>query len=65
MKCNVLPADTFLVLNKTILTEQDRKIIILLYQPIIGGMATSLYFTLWSYLDKSETKYAGNADGVE
>lgn len=56
MKCNVLPADTFLVLNKTILTEQDRKIIILLYQPIIGGMATSLYFTLWSYLDKSETK---------
>lgn len=56
LKCNVLPADTFLVLNRTILTEQDRKIILLLYQPIIGGIATSLYFTLWSYLDKNEKK---------
>lgn len=50
----VLPADTFVVVNKTILSEQDRKIITMLYQPIIGSISTSLFFTLWSYLDKNE-----------
>ncbi len=54
LKCNVFPADTYIVLNKTILTEQDRKIITMLYQPLIGGKSTSLYFTLWSYLDRLE-----------
>ncbi len=28
----------------------------MLYQPIIGTIAVSLYFTLWSYLDKLEVK---------
>ena len=51
---NVLPADTFIVINKTILSEKDRNILILLYQPIIGSTSISLYYTLWSYLDKSE-----------
>ena len=51
---NVLPADTFVVVNKTILSENDRKIITMLYQPIIGAMATTLYYTLWADLDKSE-----------
>ena len=51
---NILPADTFLVVNRTILSEKDRKIISMLYQPIIGSLATSLYFTLWSDLDKTE-----------
>ena len=51
---NVLPADTFVVVNRTILNEYDRKLITLLYQPIIGSIATSLYFTLWSDLDKFE-----------
>ena len=51
---NILPADTFLVVNRTILCEKDRKIITMLYQPIIGSLATSLYFTLWSDLDKTE-----------
>ncbi|MCM1370947.1 MAG: DnaD domain protein [Clostridium sp.] len=50
----ILPADTYIVINKTILTEIDRKIITMLYQPIIGTIATSLFFTLWSFLDKSE-----------
>lgn len=49
-----VPADTFVVVNKTILHETDRKQIIMLYQPLIGSMAVSLYFTLWSYLDKNE-----------
>ena len=51
---NILPADTFVVVNRTILNENDRKIISMLYQPIIGSVATSLYYTLWSDLDKTE-----------
>ena len=51
---NVLPADTFIVVNKTSLSDKDRNILVLLYQPIIGSQAISLYYTLWSYLDKSE-----------
>ena len=51
---NVLPADTFIVVNKTSLSDKDRNVLVLLYQPIIGSQAISLYYTLWSYLDKSE-----------
>ena len=51
---NVLPADTFVVVNRTILSEHDRKLISMLYQPIIGSIATSLYYTLWADLDKTE-----------
>lgn len=51
---NILPADTFVVVNRTILNESDRKIISMLYQPIIGSMAVSLYYTLWADLDKTE-----------
>lgn len=51
---NILPADTFVVVNRTILNENDRKIISMLYQPIIGSIAASLYYTLWADLDKTE-----------
>lgn len=54
MKTTVLPADTYIVINKTLLNERDRNLLIMLYQPLIGSMAISLYLTLWSYLDKSE-----------
>lgn len=54
MEKGILPADTYIVINKTILNDQDRKLLITLYQPIIGYQAISFYFTLWSYLDKSE-----------
>lgn len=54
MKEKVLPADTFIVLNKTILHNEDRKLLIMLYQPIIGYKAISLYFTLWNNLDRRE-----------
>lgn len=54
MNDNILPADTFLVINKTILNEYDRKVITMLYQPIIGSTAASLYNTLWSYLEKND-----------
>lgn len=51
---HILPADTYTVLNKTILNDQDRKLLVMLYQPIIGTTSINLYFTLWSYLDKTE-----------
>ena len=51
---SILPADTYTVINKTVITDKDKKIISMLYQPIIGFAATSLYFTLISDLDKQE-----------
>ncbi|MBR2828567.1 MAG: Replication initiation and membrane attachment protein, partial [Bacilli bacterium] len=54
MKKTILPADTYLVSNRSIITEKDKKIITMLYQPIIGNIAVSLYFTLMDDLDKLE-----------
>jgi replication initiation and membrane attachment protein len=50
----LLPADKYLVVNKTILTEVDRKNVVSLYEPIIGSIAISLYLTLWRDLDRLE-----------
>lgn len=54
MNGKLLPADTYIVINKTILSEQDKKKITLLYQPIIGHTAVSLYLTLIDDLEKRE-----------
>ena len=51
----LLPADTYKVINRTILTDYDKKVIINLYQPIIGPMSVSLYLTLISDLNMSES----------
>ena len=51
---SLLPLDNFYVINKTILDDQDRLTLTLLYQPIIGSIAVSLYLTLWSFLDKNK-----------
>jgi len=53
MKINLLPADTYIVKNNTILNNEDRNFLIALYQPIIGSLSINLYFTLWSNLDDS------------
>lgn len=50
---SILPADTYSVINKTVINDTDRKIVSMLYQPIIGFSAASLYFTLLDDLDKS------------
>lgn len=47
----ILPADTYTVINKTVLNDTDQKLISMLYQPIIGYTATSLYLTLIDDLD--------------
>ncbi|MFA5602129.1 MAG: DnaD domain protein [Bacilli bacterium] len=51
---SILPADTYIVVNKTIMNDLDRKILTMLYQPIIGSTSIGLYFSLWSDLDKME-----------
>lgn len=52
----ILPADTYTVINKTILTDYERKTIITLYSPIVGANAVSLYFMLWQDLERTITK---------
>ena len=51
---SLMPADTYIVTSKTILSSEDHKLLSSLYQPIVGSVAISLYFSLWSYLDGSE-----------
>ena len=51
----ILPADTYIVVNKTVLHEEDRRVLTMLYQPIIGYMAVSLYFTLVDDLENNST----------
>lgn len=52
---DILPADTYLVMNKTVIHETDKTILVMLYQPIIGATAVNLYFTLKNDLDQLET----------
>lgn len=54
VKVNVLGLDTFVVINKAILNDQDRLSLTLLYQPIVGSVAISLYITLWGYLEQDK-----------
>lgn len=53
-KYNLLPADTYIVINKTILHNEDRKILTDLYLPVIGTDAVMLYLTFWSDLDNAQ-----------
>lgn len=50
----LMPADTYVVISRTILSSGDHKLLTSLYQPIMGVSATGLYFSLWSYLDSGE-----------
>lgn len=51
---NISPADTYTVVNKSIINDEDRTILTMLYQPIIGPLPIILYFSLWADLDKTE-----------
>lgn len=48
---SLFPADTYIVKNATVLNNEDRNILYKLYEPVIGSVAVSLYFTFWSNLD--------------
>ncbi len=49
----LLPADRYVVINKTILTDADRKYLISFYEPIIGHLAVGLYLVLVNDLEES------------
>lgn len=51
---NLSPADTYIVVNKSIINDEDRTILTMLYQPIIGPLPIILYFSLWADLDKKQ-----------
>lgn len=49
----ILPIDPYYVVTSGILHEYDRKIITLLYQPLIGSIPFSLYMTLWAQVEEN------------
>jgi replication initiation and membrane attachment protein len=51
-KVSLMPLDTFNVVNYAYLNDSDRKLLIMLYQPIVGAIGINLYFNLWTFLDK-------------
>lgn len=53
-KVSILPADSYIVINKSLLNDTDRKTLTMLYEPLIGAIGLSLYFTLWAQLNRNE-----------
>ncbi len=51
---NLLPADIYTVINKTVLNDKDRGNLITFYMPIIGSLPVTLYLTLWRDLNRAE-----------
>lgn len=54
MDIRLLPADSYIVINKTIITEFDKKIIDMLYLPLVGSLPIILYNTLLNDLNRQE-----------
>ena len=52
MNPSLLPADSYIVINKSIITEEDKKILNMLYLPITGALPIMLYNILLTNLDK-------------
>lgn len=50
MNVTLLPADTYMVINKSLLSEEDKLVLSMLYMPIIGNTAVTLYSTLYNEL---------------
>lgn len=51
MNISLLPADNYIVINKSIITSSDLKVLNMLYLPIIGPLAVTLYHTFLEDLD--------------
>lgn len=49
----LVPVDRYIVKSNGLLHEYNRKILTLLYQPLIGSKAFSLYMTFWSELEQN------------
>ena len=50
---SLLPADTYVVVNKCLLNENDKLVLSMLYMPILGNEACTLYLTLFNELKAS------------
>lgn len=49
----LLPIDRYTVASNGILHDYDRKVLSLLYQPLIGPVPMSLYMTLWAQVEEN------------
>ncbi|WP_230129687.1 replication initiation and membrane attachment family protein [Bacillus sp. CECT 9360] len=49
----LVPVDRYIVSSAGMLHDYDRKVLTLLYQPLIGPVCISLYITLWSELEQN------------
>lgn len=58
---DIKPKDNFVVLNKRKLSELDKKVVHMLYQPLIGVSATALYFNLLNELREDHMWSAPNS----
>ena len=54
MDIKLTPADSYTIINNSIITEFDKKVLISLYEPIIGPIAISLYLSFCRDLDALE-----------
>ena len=43
MNPSLMPADSYIVINKSIITEEDKKVLNKLYLPITGANSIMLY----------------------
>ncbi|MFC3883194.1 replication initiation and membrane attachment family protein [Bacillus songklensis] len=48
----LIPVDRYIVRSNGILQDYDRKVLTMLYQPLVGSVCFSLYMTLWSELEQ-------------
>ena len=55
MDITLLPADNYIVVNKSVITTMDMDVLNMLYLPIIGPMAVSLYNILYNDLKRNNT----------
>ncbi len=55
MNITLLPADSYIVVNKSVITSYDMDVINMLYLPIIGPLAVSLYINLYNDLNMVKT----------
>ena len=52
MDIRILPADEYRVINKSIITGQDKRILNMLYLPLVGSLPIMLYNTLYEDIER-------------
>ena len=49
----LVPVDRYIVRSNGVLQQFDRKLLTMLYQPLLGFRGYSLYMTLWSEIGRA------------